>query len=205
MRRRMYLIIRDLHLYLGLFLAPFVLVFSFSVFFLVHPSGTKPPARTRTVANLEIPDGIESLGGRARVEAVRKVIDQAGLHGEIGFVRHIVKERKLVSPVSVPGRDAMIEIDLASRSAVVSERDAGLADALIMLHKLPGPHLVEIRMNWPPMRPWRRLADGTVYVTLFLTASGIYLWLALRAERRIGLALLAFGAVTFFGMVYALV
>ena len=36
MNKRFYLITRDLHLYFGLFVSPFVLVFAFSVFFLVH-------------------------------------------------------------------------------------------------------------------------------------------------------------------------
>ena len=36
MRRRFYWLIRDLHMFLGLFISPFVLVFAISVFFLVH-------------------------------------------------------------------------------------------------------------------------------------------------------------------------
>jgi hypothetical protein len=39
---------------------------------------------------------------------------------------------------------------------------------------------------------------------LFITISGIYLWVALKAERRIGLGLLAAGIVSFFGLVAAL-
>ena len=34
--KRFYLITRDLHLYLGLFISPFVLLFAISVIFLVH-------------------------------------------------------------------------------------------------------------------------------------------------------------------------
>src|SRR4029079_9472663 len=34
--RRFYLITRDLHLYFGLFISPFILLFAISVFFLVH-------------------------------------------------------------------------------------------------------------------------------------------------------------------------
>ena len=39
---------------------------------------------------------------------------------------------------------------------------------------------------------------------LFISFSGIYLWTVLRAERRIGLALIAGGAFSFFGIVYAI-
>jgi hypothetical protein len=48
-----------------------------------------------------------------------------------------------------------------------------------------------------------RFADGTAYVLLFITISGVYLWVALRAERRIGWTLLFAGAATFAGLVYA--
>jgi hypothetical protein len=40
--RRIYLITRDLHLYVGLFLSPFILVFSISVFYLVHGLALRP-------------------------------------------------------------------------------------------------------------------------------------------------------------------
>ena len=55
------------------------------------------------------------------------------------------------------------------------------------------------------MRAWRVLADATVYLFLFITLSGIYLWVALRAERRVGLVLILAGAGTFGGLVYAIV
>ena len=47
-------------------------------------------------------------------------------------------------------------------------------------------------------------ADATVYLLLFLSLSGVYLWTMLRAERRVGVILLSAGAVSFFGIVYAL-
>ena len=50
---------------------------------------------------------------------------------------------------------------------------------------------------------WRVLADATAYLMLFLTVSGIYLWVALKTERRVGLVLMLAGAITFWGLVYA--
>src|ERR1039457_4143142 len=69
--RRLYLITRDLHLYLGMFISPFVLVFSLSVILLVHglvPAATPEPA-VRTVTGLSLPVGLERLArppGRRR-------------------------------------------------------------------------------------------------------------------------------------------
>jgi hypothetical protein len=86
---------------------------------------------------------------------------------------------------------------------VITERGTGFANALVYLHKMPGQHNASLRGNWFYMKLWKRLADGTVYMALFLTISGIYLWAVLGAERRIGLALIAAGTVTFYGLVYA--
>jgi hypothetical protein len=54
------------------------------------------------------------------------------------------------------------------------------------------------------MGAWRVLADATTYLFLFITLSGIYLWLALRAERRVGLILILAGAGTVCGLVYVI-
>ena len=111
---------------------------------------------------------------------------------------------RLVIQVIVPGRETTVDLNLQDRSAVVTERNTGMWDALVYLHKSPGPHNVAIRGNWVYVQFWRVLADATVYLILFISISGIYLWAVLRAERRIGLALLAAGAFSFFGLVYAL-
>ena len=208
MNRPFYCITRDLHLYLGLFLAPFILVFSVSALFLVHSwmPGRKPlPGPPRAVPNLALPENLESLGGRARVDALQAALPQLGVSGEIGSVRHIAKQRRLVFPVSVPGSETTIDMSLATRSATVTRRDTGLWDGLVTLHKAPGQHLAGIRGNWLPMRAWGWLADGTVYLLFFISASGVYLWTVLRAERGPGLALLAAGALSFMGIVYAVV
>lgn len=208
MQRGFYLVTRDLHLYAGLFISPFVVLFAVSVLLLVHPSGSPPSAPAARAAgpmqNLEIPRGLENLSGRARVDSVRPLLDRAGVQGEIGFIQYIPKQHRLSIPVSVPGRETIVDLNLNSRSATITARDTGVWDALVQLHKSPGPHLAEIRMNWIVMRIWRWLADATVYLLLFITASGIYLWTVLRSERRVGILMLMAGAVSFFGIVYAL-
>ena len=69
---------------------------------------------------------------------------------------------------------------------------------------MPGPHNVAIRGNWIGISLWRGVADATIYLLLFISLSGIYLWWAIKAERRTGLMLLAAGAVTFFGLIFAI-
>lgn len=208
MRERFYRIIRDLHLFLGLFISPFVLVFSISVFFLVHswlPSIGSATSTKRAVSVSPLPEGLQTLSGRPLIEALKPVLEKAGVRGEVGFVRHVVKEEKLVIPVIIPGRETTVSLSLGNGEATIETRETGLADALVTLHKSPGQHGPDIRMNWFYMKAWRWMADATVYLILFISVSGIYLWYVLRAERAAGLILLCAGALSFFGMAYALI
>jgi hypothetical protein len=206
--RRLYLVTRNLHLYFGLFLSPFILVFSVSVFYLVHGLAKRPAPgasdASRTVANLAVAPDIARMQGRARVVALRPILEQLGVRGEIDFVRHVATEHRLVVPVRLPDRDTVVSLDYDQRTATVTSRRQSLGDALVYLHKMPGPHNVDVRGNSGLMRAWRVIADVTAYLLLFVTLSGIYLWIALRAERRIGLALMLAGAITFGGLVYAI-
>src|SRR5262245_47096225 len=206
--RRVYLVIRDLHLYLGLFLSPFVLVLSVSVFYLVHGMARRPaPQRSdasRTVADLRIPADLAALQGRARIEALRPVLEQLGVRGEVDFVRPVSSEHRLIVPVRLPDRDTVVDMNYEQRTATITSRGQTLADAFVYLHKMPGPHNADLRGNSRWMRAWRILADGTAYLLLFITVSGIFLWVALKAERTIGLLLLLAGAVAFWGLVYVI-
>src|ERR1043166_2655301 len=207
MRGRFYRLIRDLHLYFGLFISPFVLVFAISVFFLAHtwlPRITSETSTARVVSALPLPGDLQMLSGRPLIDALKPVLEKADVPGEVGFVRHLVKEEKLIIPVSIPGRQTTVSISITNREATIVVRETGLADALVTLHKSPGQHGPDIRMNWFYMKAWRWMADATVYLVLFISVSGIYLWYVLRAERLVGFILLSVGALTFFAMAYAL-
>src|SRR5262245_13618301 len=91
---------RDLHLYVGLFVSPFVLVFAVSVLFLNHAKvDTTASTATEAIHDLSIPTGVENARGREAVERARAILDQVGVTGEIGFVRYIRNERRIVIPV----------------------------------------------------------------------------------------------------------
>jgi hypothetical protein len=197
---------RDLHLYLGLFISPFVLVFAVTVVFLAHawlPKFGPDTSATRVVANLSLPSDLKTLSGRPLIEALKPTLAAINVPGEVGFVQSRANEGKLIIPVTIPGRETTVSLDLLAGEATITTRQTGLADALVTLHKSPGQHGPGIRMNWFYMRAWRWFADATVYLVLFITVSGVYLWFALRAERTVGFALLFAGALAFFGIAYA--
>ena len=196
---------RDLHLYFGLFISPFVIAFAVSVFFLNHAKiDTSAATSVAIVRDVQIPAGMEALRGRAAVDRARDIVVQVGVTGEIGFVRYVPTEQRYVIPVSRPGVETIVDVDVAKRTVAVSRRRTGVLESLAYLHKSPGPHNADLRGNWFWTRAWRWMADGTVYLVLFVSATGLYLWLAIKAERRLGLALLGAGAVSFIGFLYAL-
>src|SRR5436189_6371225 len=99
MRVRFYRIIRDLHLYFGLFISPFVLLFAISVFFLVHswlPRLASVTTTTRVVSDLPLPGDLPTLSGRPLIDSLKPAPEKADVRGEVGFVRHLVKEQKLM-------------------------------------------------------------------------------------------------------------
>jgi len=196
---------RDLHLYFGLFISPFVLLFSLSIFFLNHAKIIDTPTSVVTSSRLKVPDGVDAAQGRDAIERAQAILLQIGLTGEIGFTRFVKKNRHFVFPVSSPGLETMVDVDVDAASATVTRRKTGMFEAAAYLHKMPGPHLVAIRGNWLWTRVWQRFADATIYLTLFISVSGIYLWYALKAERTVGFVLLAAGTVSFFGIIYAVI
>lgn len=204
---RLYPTVRNLHLYLGLFVSPLIVVFSVSVFFLVHSwiPGSKPVPTTRIATNVIFPENLETTKGREQIAALRTVLDGLDVRGEIGFVRYTPRDRRFVLPVVQPGWQTSVELNLAARTASIASSATGVADAMVYLHKMPGPHNVAIRGNSVHVQVWRWVADATVYLLLFVSVSGIYLWAVLRAERRVGFGLLAAGAFTLSGLIYALV
>jgi hypothetical protein len=207
MMRRVYLVTRDIHLYVGLFLSPFILVFAVSVFYIVHGLAPRPapdPSHaSQVVSDLTIAPDLASLQGRARVDALRSVLDQLGIRGEIDFVRHVPNEQRLIVPVRLPDRDTVVMLDYEQRTATVLSTRHSVGEALVYLHKMPGPHNADLRGNSGLVRAWGILADATAYLLLFLTLSGVYLWAVLKAERKIGLVLIVAGALSFFGLAYA--
>src|SRR5438093_3581711 len=133
MRKRFYWLIRDLHLYLGLFSSPFVLVFSVSVFFLVHawrPRIGLETSSTRVVSALPLPGDLQTLSGRPLIDALKPALEKATVRGEVGFVRHMVKEEKLIIPVTILGRQTTVTINVATREAPTVTRVTDFADAL---------------------------------------------------------------------------
>jgi len=87
---------RDLHLYCGLFVSPFVIAFAVSVFFLNHAKvDTGAVTSVTTFRDVRIPEATETARGREAVDCARQIVDQVGMTGEMGRAgrrrRHILR------------------------------------------------------------------------------------------------------------------
>jgi hypothetical protein len=201
--KRVYRWTRDLHLYVGLFISPVLLLYAVTVVLLNHAylpwggeDGAEPSTRTVTVT---VPDEENSL------DLARSIREQIGESAEIGYVNLNQEKQRLSFPLEKPGERGMVHVDLATGVAEIETRQTGVWDAMIYLHEMPGPHNVAIRGNWLFTRLWGWVADATVYFILFVTATGVYLWTVLKAERKAGLIALGGGALSFFLLLFALI
>lgn len=194
---------RDLHMYIGLFLSPFVLVYAASAVLLNHAylpwGGQTAPLIAAPATRVDVRDSDDGLAVARRVRA------QLGIRGEIGYVSRKQGSTRLNFPIETPGHVTRVRVDLATGIATLERQSTGVWDAAISLHVTPGPHNVKFRGNWVFMRLWGWVADATVYLLLFLSATGIYLWTVLKAQRRAGLMFLGAGAVSFVALVAAIV
>ena len=193
--------IRDLHLYAGLFLCPFVLLFAFSTVLLNHPS--RPPAGG-TPAKREVAIQVPA-GEPGSISHARDILRQTGVTGEMDYIRYNAKAEKLFIPVTRPGETIRIDVDLRVKRATIEREERGLGEALNYLHKMPGPHNVKFRGNWVYLSWWAVTTDAVVYGILFLTLTGLYLWWKFKGERVVGWTLIGGGAATVLLLVGAMV
>jgi hypothetical protein len=206
MDRTFYIWTRDLHSYIGLALSPLVLLFAISVILLDHPSiplGGAGDIR-RTSAIVHIPETLTHVEGMARAQEFQEIVRQLGVVGEIGYINYRPSQHRMTAPVFRPGSEITLDVNLSTHIATLEERKTGILAALVYLHKSPGPHNADVRGNWSYTRVWRWMADASAYLLLFVSASGMYLWWVIKAERKIGLLLLGAGALSFMGVIYAI-
>ena len=143
---------------------------------------------------VQLSEGLEGT------DLVNEVLAQLELSGEVAG-RGLVRDNQTVIRVARPGMVKIVTVNLADQQATVVERTNGLLGAINYLHFNPGLHRVP---KWGMTLFWGWVADATVYLTLFLTVSGIYLWLVLKAERKTGLIMLGGGIVSFVTILLAL-
>ena len=182
---------KELHLYLGLFLSPFVLLYCISTILLNHnwklwSGGTETQTRQIAVR-------LDSTGGADNLQLAKQAMQQAGVAGEVLYINR--QKNRLDFPVVRPRETVNFEVDLERGTARIESRGQAFWDALIYLHKSPGPHVAAIRGNWVFTVAWKILANAAACLLIFMTAGGVYLWALVKSERKTGLDALGAGCL----------
>lgn len=192
--KQYYPLLRSLHLYFGLFISPFVLIFSISVFVFNHPQVIRSPGSVKPMDEVnrkldKIPyDTTDLLTARA-------IIQKLGIKGEVDFINQ--NNDRISFPVKIPGRVAHISVNKHNDSVFIRQQEEGTYSAMAFLHSMPGQHNQKIRGNSGFIKVWRVLADVVVYLLLFLTISGVLLWYFLKVERNLGYFSITLGVILF--------
>jgi hypothetical protein len=191
----LYLWTRKLHLYFGLFLIPYILLFAISTLHFLH-AGKSSPRVQKHAAAIQLADGVDPIS------QVPEILRQLNISGEVNVGRGSLRNDVLGFGVVRPGRRSVIRVDLKTKEAEVEEHVSGTFGAMRFLHAMPGPHKVG-GVNWIIMKIWGVLADTTVYLILFLSTSGIYMWAVIKTERKAGLIALGMGVVSFVAILFS--
>jgi hypothetical protein len=195
--KKYYPLVRKLHLYFGLFISPFVLIFSISVLVFNHagllshadPVKALPDVRTKLDT---IPFDTFDLG------TARAITRKLNISGEIDFISK--NEQEISFPVNKPGLRTLVRVNTQNDSVLITRQQEGALRGMAYLHAMPGQHNVKIRGNSGFLKLWRVLADAVVYLLLLLTVSGMFLWYFLKVERSMGYYAMALGALLFAGL-----
>jgi hypothetical protein len=205
--KKFYTTIKDLHFYIGLFISPFIVLFSVSVLVLNHTfvdwqedwqkwSFSVDEKVDRTV------EFIMPTNDKNKIDFAKDILKQIKVTGEIAGIYG--DSIKMYIPVTKPGRRISIRVDLTSGIASINSERTSLWKKLIWLHKMPGPHNANIRGNWVNTKIWRSLVDLFVICLFFSGITGITLWYYLKNERIIGLIALLIGCVSVAALIIGL-
>ena len=130
--------IRDLHLYFGLFISPYVLIFAVTTIMLNH--------RWKAEVQVEKTSVPVRLEGTGQLEQATSVLRQLNLSGEM-HLRRIADQKRLRVRVEKPGERTIVVVDRTTQIADVERQRRSFAGVLYYLHFNPGPHKVR-GLNW---------------------------------------------------------
>jgi hypothetical protein len=181
---KIYHLVRNLHRYFGLFISPFILVYSLSALAFNHEGWLNKITPLKKLSDVRIKlDKIPY--DSSDLATAKNTIRKIGIEGEIDFIS---REEDFISfPVNKPGYTTHVRINTRNDSVYITREKLGFIRALSFLHKMPGPHNEKIRGNSLLIKSWRVLTNVTVYLLLFLSITGVFLWYFLKIERNMGL------------------
>ena len=183
-------LVRQCHMYLALFLAPWVLLYGLSSLYMNHRD--RPP--NRPGEEPEAPHGALALEREIKlppqIDSPRQVLAHAGLDGP--HWAEPPKGGRIVIHRGEPGRPVLVTWDTANRTARIERESFHAGSFLMRLHKKTG-YLSGYRTG----NIWAAMVDLTAVAIAFWAASGIWLWLEIGPSRWWGAAVVLGGLALF--------
>lgn len=195
----MSILLRRIHLYLALFLAPWILMYTASTFVMNHRSlfhgpPPAPPPKFEVLRELTYPG--EFPDGATPPQIALQLLATLDMDGTHVVARPINKERVVVTRQH-PVTPVRITYTPGDKKVVVEKMVFSGAGILERMHRRRGYQHDYVLEDF-----WAFTVDLTIVALLFLAASGIWMWWELRVTRPLGA--LALGAGFFlFGLFLA--
>jgi hypothetical protein len=169
----------DIHLYLGLFCLPYVVVFGVSSLLMNHDvARTSRSEWTAQIAPLAPGElGAQAAAALDALDLVANALPHTLARGEAG---------ELAFRAIRPGRTYQVAVDAAG-VVTVSERNEGVLGVLRGLHGASDPRLSLWSFGWAVY------TELTTAMLVFSLASGLYLFVPRPSGRALGLGLGALG------------
>jgi hypothetical protein len=192
---------KALHLYFGLFISPFIFIFSISVLVLNHADyfNSISPKNEIAIVEGQLADFVFQ---ETDLLTAKAIIGQLDITGEIDWISKT--DSTFSFPVNTPGLSKRIFLNTKTGKMTIAQKGEGAFDAVAYLHTMPGQHNAMLRGNSFFMRTWMIATDVFVYIILFVSATGVFLWYFLRPERKLGIYSLAMGLLFFFALMIML-
>lgn len=191
----------------GLFISPFILIFSISAFILNHNFIDWQDDWQKWFFSVD--DEVDKTvkfnfpsADNTKIDYAKDILKQINISGEVAGV--FGDSVQMYIPVTKPGYRISIKADLVAGLVYINSERTNLWKKLIWLHKMPGPHNANIRGNWINTRIWSSLVDISVLSLFFSSIAGIILWYYIKSERNIGLIALLIGFLSIASLVIGL-
>jgi hypothetical protein len=161
----MYNVIRKIHLYSGLIIVIFLMMYFVSGFMMVHRPWfltPPPPPTTRTVT-------FQPTGAQTKEQIAADVQKQLGL---VGRIQSSYPQPKDVTLFWINHPGTMLRVDVSTKEHLVrlTTQRTGIVGTLIMLHKVSGYD------DQPLFDAYAFFCDLAGAAMILFPLSGVYLW-----------------------------
>lgn len=134
----------------------------------------------------------------SNLEIARSVLSQIDIAGEIRTLRIDSEAGRLEINTTRPGLKTSVVVDTNTGTGTLTTTELNAWELLPSMHVMAGLHSnIPEKKNWAWTQAWSLIMDLTAIAMLVLAASGLYMWIGLKSERKIGLIVLESGATVF--------